>query len=256
MSMTVRVERRFDGALRQLIIDRPKGNIISLQVITDLRKALASITDRHVKLVTIEGAGDHFSYGAAVDEHRPAVIGHVLASLHDLVREMLRCPAPTAAIVRGRCLGGGFEIALGCDFIFASRTAVLGVPEVSLGVFPPLAAAILPVRIGASRAMSSIISGQPRSALHWQRVGLVERLSAPEALEADVDEFYRAFLAPRSAVALGRTAQAGRLAITTHLERVLPELERLYLDDLMRSRDAVEGITAFLEKREPAWSDA
>jgi len=254
--MSVRTATRFDGTLGQLVIERPKANIVSLAVIGDLRGALARVSGPHVRLVTIEGAGDHFSFGAAVDEHVPATIDRVLAALGDLVRDLLALPAPTAAVVRGRCLGGGFEIALACDFLFAADTAVLGVPEVSLGVFPPLAAAILPVRVGASRAADVVITGEPRGVPFWQAAGLVARTAPAADLERAVDDFFRAHLAPRSAVALSAAAAASRLAVRHQIDVALPALERLYLDDLMRTDDATEGIAAFMEKRQPRWSDA
>jgi cyclohexa-1,5-dienecarbonyl-CoA hydratase len=163
-------------------------------------------------------------------------------------------PAPTAALVRGRCLGGGFEVALACDLIFAGTTAMLGVPEVSLGVFPPAAAALLPLRVGATRAASAVLTGRTASADTWAAAGLIELTAPPQELEAAVDHWFDANLAPRSAVALGCAALATRATSRRQLDTVLPELETLYLDRLMRSRDAVEGIEAFLEKRPPVWS--
>ncbi|MGE5246482.1 MAG: enoyl-CoA hydratase/isomerase family protein [Betaproteobacteria bacterium] len=254
--MTVRVETRFDGTWGRLVIDRPKANVVSLAVIEDLRAGLAGVCGAHTRLVTIEGAGDHFSYGAAVEEHVPATIARVLAALDDLVRDLLAAPAPTAALVKGRCLGGGFEIALACDFVFAADTALLGVPEVALGVFPPLASVLLPVRIGASRAAAAVITGEVRPVPFWQQAGLIT-LTAPAAdLQEAADGFFRQHLQPRSATALAAAARASRLAIRRQLETALPELERQYLDELMHTRDAREGIAAFLDKRAPEWRDA
>jgi cyclohexa-1,5-dienecarbonyl-CoA hydratase len=254
--MSVRTDRRYDGAWARIVIDRPKANIVSLAVIEAMRAALPAACGPHTRLVTIEGAGEHFSYGAAVDEHLPSTVGRVLEALDDLVRDLLAAPAPTAALVRGRCLGGGFEVALACDLIFAADTAVLGVPEIALGVFPPLASALLPARVGASRAAAAIITGEAQPAAAWQQAGLIARLVTPADLEAEVDAFFRAYLQPRSAASLARAARAARLPIRRAIERALPELERLYLDDLMQTRDAQEGIAAFLDKRTPRWSDA
>jgi cyclohexa-1,5-dienecarbonyl-CoA hydratase len=251
----VRSHIRHDGGHLRLIIDQPKGNVISLDVIRELRRAIRTVSDAPaIKLVTIEGAGDHFSYGASVEEHRADAIHEVLPELHDLVRDLIAVPAPTAAIVRGRCLGGGFEVALACDFLFAATTAVLGVPEITLGVFPPAAAALLPVRIGVSRATHAILTGQTAPAQTWSDFGLTELLAPPQELEAAVDHWFDAHLAARSAASLRCAAWASRSMTRRHVDAVLPELEHFYLDILMRTKDASEGITAFLEKRAPVWS--
>lgn len=253
----VRSELRRDGGHLQLVFDEPKGNIISRGLIRQLGHALAEIADLPaVKLVTIEGAGDHFSYGASVEEHRPEIIGEALPEFHALIRELLAVPAPTAAVVRGRCLGGGFELALACDLLFAGTTALLGVPEIALGVFPPAASALLPLRIGASRAASAILSGEARPADKWVEAGLVELTAPPQELEAAVDHWFDTHMAPRSAAALRCAAFASRYSIRKSVEGVLPELERFYLDTLMSTHDAAEGIAAFLEKRQPVWRHA
>jgi cyclohexa-1,5-dienecarbonyl-CoA hydratase len=253
----VRVERRHDGAHFRVIVDEPKANIVTIAVMRALRETLAQVTPGSgVKLVTIEGAGEHFSFGASVEEHRPGVIDTALAELHDTITALLAVPAPTAAIVRGKCLGGGFELALACDLMFAATTANLGVPEIALGVFPPAAAALLPVRVGASRAASAVITGTVSPAATWAATGLLELTAAPADLEHAVDHWFAAHLAPRSAAALGFAAIASRVNVRRQVETVLPELERLYLDSLMNTKDAVEGVEAFLAKRPPMWSDA
>ncbi len=252
----VHQELRHAGGHLQLVLDQPKGNIVSRAMIADLATALATVAATpSIKLVTIEGAGDHFSYGASVEEHRPELIREVLPELHALVRALLAAPAPTAALVRGRCLGGGFEVVLACDFVFASTTAMLGVPEIVLGVFPPAAAALLPPRIGASRAASVVLTGEARPVDRWVSAGLIELTAPAQELARAVDHWFDEHLASRSAAALRCAALASRVAVRQHVDRVLPDLERLYLDTLMQTKDAVEGITAFLEKRQPVWSD-
>lgn len=234
----------------------PKGNIITAEMVAALTQALDSLNDSpHLKLLTIEGAGDDFSFGASIPEHAPGAIGRVLPEMHALVQALLDFPAVTAAIVRGRCLGGGFELALACDFVFAERDARFGLPEIALGVFPPVASALLPARVGLARATSAIITGASCPADDWFRFGLVERLSEPGAIAADVDRWFDQHLRGRSAAALRHTTAAARLALRQHTAAILPELERLYLGDLMGTADAAEGIAAFLAKRAPRWTD-
>ena len=130
----------------------PKGNIITAETIAALSSCLSAVeANPHLKLVTIEGVGQDFSFGASVPEHTPDQIGSVLPAMNRLIVELLEAPAVTAAVVRGRCLGGGFELALACDFIFAADDAVFGLPEIALGVFPPAGAALLPIKAGGRR---------------------------------------------------------------------------------------------------------
>jgi cyclohexa-1,5-dienecarbonyl-CoA hydratase len=144
---------------------------------------------------------------------------------------------------------------MACDFIFASEDATFGLPEIALGVFPPAASALLPARVGSARATSAIVTGTTRTASAWRDVGLVEFVSSGANLTGDVDAWFNQHLAPRSAAALGLAAAAARLGLQAHVHEILPRLEGLYLNDLMRTEDAAEGVAAFLEKRVPRWTD-
>jgi cyclohexa-1,5-dienecarbonyl-CoA hydratase len=234
----------------------PKGNLITAEVIRALRQAFDTIAENpHLKLVTIEGSGTDFSFGASIPEHAPAEIGRVLPEAHALIYAMLDLPLVTAALVRGRCLGGGFEIALACDFIFAEESAMFGLPEVTLGVFPPAGSALLPARIGTARATSAIVTGKSLTSTQWRQAGLLEAVVADGTLEGEVDRWFEAQIRWKSAAALRHAAAAARLSLRREVRAVLPELERLYLQDLMQTDDAAEGISAFLDKRAPKWTD-
>lgn len=233
-----------------------KGNIVTADMVTSLRTALDGITQNpHLKLITIEGAGPDFSFGASIPEHAPDRIGRVLPEMHALIYELLEAPAATAALVRGRCFGGGFELALACDFIFAEADATFALPESALGVFPPAASALLPARVGLAQATGSLLTGAPVGARDWHARGLVQLLAGPGTLEAAVAEWFAVNLAPKSAAALRHAVAATRMGLQAHVLDLLPRLERLYLNDLMRTRDAAEGIDAFLAKRQPSWTD-
>ncbi len=237
-------------------LHHPKGNIVTAAMVEALRAALESVAQNlHLKLITIEGAGPDFSYGASIPEHTPGRIGEVLPAMHALIIDLLEAPAATACIVRGRCLGGGFELALACDFIFAADDAQLGLPEIALGVFPPAAAALLPRRVGTSRATSAILTGATRTAAEWLDAGLIELVASADTLDGAVDGWFARGLAPKSAAAIRYAAAAARHSLLAEVRTTLPALEALYLEDLMNTSDAVEGIQAFLDKRPPRWSD-
>jgi cyclohexa-1,5-dienecarbonyl-CoA hydratase len=246
-----------DQSRAAFTIRHPHGNIVTAEMIDALRAGLDSIAgNAHLKLITIEGEGADFSFGASIPEHAPNQIRQVMPLMHQLIEELLQAPAVTAAIVRGRCLGGGFELVLACDLVFASDTAQFGLPEVKLGVFPPAAAVLLPARVGIARATRAIVTGESRPAVFWQGAGLVELVTSPDYLETAVERWFLEHLAPKSAAAIRHAAAAVRLGLLAHVRATLPKLERLYLDDLMRTSDAVEGITAFVERRSPKWTDA
>ena len=252
------VQVAFDAAQTRAAfrLFHPKGNIVTAEMIHALSQGIENVAQNpHLKLMTIEGAGADFSFGASIPEHAPAEIGRVLPEAHALIYALLDAPAVTAALVRGRCLGGGFEIALACDFIFAERSATFGLPEIQLGVFPPTASALLPPRVGLARATSAILTGRSQSAADWQRAGLIEDVVPDGTLDAAVARWFDAHLAGKSAAALRHAAAAARLAVRQHVRAVLPELERLYLDDLMQTEDAAEGVAAFMQKRAPKWTD-
>jgi cyclohexa-1,5-dienecarbonyl-CoA hydratase len=239
----------------RLILDGPHGNAITDAMVGSLRGALRSIAPP-VKLVTIEGAGRDFSFGASIGEHAPERMADVLPRFHAFIVELLRVPAVTVAAVAGRCLGGGFEIALACDVIIASEDAVLGLPELGVGAFPPVGSILLPLKAGAARAAAAILDGTARSAAEWHAAGIVHRLAPQNRLSDAIDDWYTSTIDRYSAAVLQRAAMATRLVVLRSVDALLPQSERLYLNDLLSTVDAAEGIAAFLEKRPPRWKDA
>lgn len=256
MSAVVTTVVSADGALVRLRFSETPGNVLSLALVGALRRALDAVSSRQaVKLIALEGEGRDFSFGASIPEHRPEWIDRVLPETHQLVRDLLRAPAPTAAIVRGRCVGGAFELALACDFILAANTAVMGLPEIALGVFPPAGSALLPLRVGASRAADAVLTGASKTAREWFEVGLVVFTADEPKLDAAVDRWFATHLAPRSAVALRHAADASRSIVRAMAEPAIVRAEQLYLETLMKTRDAVEGVEAFIAKRAPKWEN-
>jgi cyclohexa-1,5-dienecarbonyl-CoA hydratase len=234
----------------------PTGNIITAEMIRVLGDVLDDLAgEPHLRLLTFEGEGPDFSFGASIPEHRTGQIEQVLPAAHALIERLLDVPVPTAALVRGRCLGGGFELALACDFIFAEPSASFGLPEIALGVFPPAASVLLPARVGTARATAAILTGGVASTEEWHAAGLVTLVSPDGALDETVDRWFESSLAPRSAEALRQAVSAVRLGLRQRVRTELPQLERLYLESLMQTEDAREGIAAFLEKRQPTWTD-
>ena len=248
----VRMEWMHEGQVARIMLAAPKANIVDCAMMEELDTAFHAVSGG-VKAIILAHEGPHFSFGASVEEHLPGNIATTLKKLGDLLRTIASAPAPVIAAVRGQCLGGGLELALACDLIVADETAQFALPEIKLGVFPPAGAALLPVRIGASRAAELILTGESWSASKAASAGLVRRVFTQGQLETSITEWLQADFFPRSAVALRYASQAARRPVIRALEQDLPELERLYLNELMMHSDPEEGIRAFMEKRAPRW---
>jgi cyclohexa-1,5-dienecarbonyl-CoA hydratase len=245
---------KHEGRVAEVKLAAPKANILDLHMMADLEEAVGRLAPRRdLVAIVLTAEGPHFSYGASVEEHLPDQINDVLPGLHRLLRRWLTLPAPTLAAVRGRCLGGGLELALTCDLILVEETAQLGVPEIQLGVFPPAASAFLPVRIGAGPAASLILTGESWSGKKAAEFGLASRTTPEGELQTGLDQWLEETFLPRSPAGLRHAALASRRSLRRAALEELPELERQYLHELMAEADAIEGIHAFLEKRQPVW---
>lgn len=239
-----------------LRFSHPKGNIITAELVAQLRQAAEDLSrSPETRLVVLEGEGNDFSFGASVPEHGAGEIERVLPDFHALMLDWLHLPMPTAALVRGRCFGGGFELALACDFIFAADDATFALPEIALGVFPPAASVLLPKRVGMAAATSAALTGAIKTAGEWKSLGLLELVAPADRLSATVDEWFSRTLGRWSAESLRHAVTALRTPLREAAAKELAEVERLYLHDLMRTHDANEGVAAFMEKRAPEWKD-
>ena len=256
MSALVRRIDERDGRWVRLVLDAPRGNLLSLAMIADLDLALDALAGiKRLRWVTLEGAGGEFSFGAKIQEHLPEPMREVLPATLQLVRRWLALPVPTAALVEGRCLGGGFELALCCDDIVAAPAATFGLPEVKVAAFPPVGAVLLPLRVGASRAGRAVITGQMQSAEYWHAAGLVSMVAPERTLLESAGHWFDTQLADQSAVALAHACLASRVGMRAQAEPLLLQLERQYLEELLASHDAAEGVRAWMEKRAPQWED-
>lgn len=256
MSAIVDIVSSRNGAWRRIILGGGRGNLLSLELIRALGAAIHTLeSERGIKWLTIEGTGGEFSYGARIQEHTPEMMTTVLPETHRIIKRLLAFPAATAALVEGRCLGGGFELALACDDMIATDSATFGLPEIRLAAFAPAAAAILPLRVGASRASRAIVTGQLQGAEYWHDAGLVSMVAPQARLLDAAGAWFDAHLSPHSAAALSHAALAARLTLRAQAEPALAAAERDYLGGLLKTADATEGVNAWLEKRPPVWKD-
>ena len=248
--MTLRLAR--DGRTATVTIDRPPLNILDIPTIQRLGEAVSELDrDEDLQLVVIRGAGDRaFSAGVAVQDHTPDLVGPMLESLHGAIRKLRDLSAVTVAAVRGHCLGGGMELALACDLVIATEDARFGQPEIELGCYPPVAAALYPSLIGPGRTLDLLLSGRTLTCEEAERMGLVTRRVGN--LDEGLAKLSAEILA-KSAAVVRLTKKAVRAGRDHGFSEALAESERLYLDELCPTADMAEGIAAFLEKRRPVW---
>jgi cyclohexa-1,5-dienecarbonyl-CoA hydratase len=243
-----------DGKLLRLRLDRPKANIVDAAMIAALDSALAAQQgNKDLSAVLLDHSGPNFSFGASIEEHFPDQMPKMLAALHGLLKRMLAFPSPILVVVRGRCLGGGLELALAGTLIFAAKDATLGQPEIKLGVFAPAASCLLPERIGPSAADDLLLSGRTITAEEALRLRVVDRVA--EDPEAAALAYFDEYLAAHSACALRFAVKASRAALVRRVSERLDEVERLCGVELIKTADALEGLVAFQEKRPPRWKN-
>lgn len=243
-----------DKQVLRLQLAQPKANIIDAAMIDALTTALAKhVANSRLMAVVLDAEGPNFSFGASVEEHLPGQCAGMVRKLHALITQMIEYPVPIIAAVHGQCLGGGLEVACAANLIIAAPDTRLGQPEISLAVFAPAASCLLPERIGQSQAEMLLLSGQSVDADKARQIGLVDEVS---------DEPAQAALAWIDANIIGKSASSLRIAVTAarhdYIARVkekLQAVEAMYLDELMKTNDAVEGLNAFLEKRKPVWDN-
>ncbi len=248
------VELEKDGALLRLRLSRPKANIVDAAMIAALRAALGEhLADARLRAVLLTAEGPHFSFGASVEEHLPGSAAAMLRDLHALILQLVGSPVPVLVAVRGQCLGGGLELAAAGHRIFAAPGAMFGQPEIKLAVFAPAASCLLPEKIGPSRAEDLLFSGRSIGAEEAYRIGLVDALAEDPSQAALA--YFEEHLAKRSAASLRFAVRAARFDFVARVRRKLAEVERLYLEELMATHDAVEGLTAFIAKRPAVWED-
>ena len=236
-----------------MAISRPPLNVLDLETIRRLRETLESaLAGPAVRIVEIHGIEKSFCAGVEIRDHFPERAPEMLSEFHALVRAVLYSRVPVMAVVRGFCLGGGMELALAADFVVAAEDASFGQPEIHVGCFAPVASVLLPRIIPEKRALELLLTGKTISGIEAERLGLVNRVAPAVSLDMEVSRL-RQELLDQSAAVLALARKAARLGCRAAFESALREAERIYLDELLRTEDAVEGLKAFVEKRNPDW---
>lgn len=252
----IKVEEKYDGAVTEIILGPPPANILSAKMMEEISAQLAEDEkNQHKKLIIFSGEGKHFCFGASVEEHKPESVNDMLPGFHKFIGNIINCKVPTLAKVSGLCLGGGFELVLACTFIYTDESAKFAVPEIQLAVLPPVASILLPARGCDVLGAQIVLTGDQMAAKKLYEQGLVNEVVEKGQLDDAVNSFFEKQFLPKSASSIQIAHRGSRMFLAQQYENFIGKLEKLYLEDLMSTKDAVEGINAFLEKREPKWLD-
>lgn len=248
--MPVRCSR--EGSWAHLVLDRPPLNILDLDTIAQLDASLEALDDS-VRGVVLRGEGGRaFSAGVAVEDHAEERLETMLSSFHAVIHKLRALPAITLAVVRGHCLGGGCELATACDLLLTAEEANFGLPEVELGCFPPVAAALYPRRLGTSRTLELLLTGRRFDGRQAAALGLANWAVPETGLDRRLGEILER-ISSKSAAVQRWIKKAVRHGEAEDFGSALERAERIYRDELAASEDMREGLAAFAEKRPPRW---
>ena len=243
----------YDGALARITLTHPPLNVFDFQQMDELADALKQIElRREIVAVVVTGGEKAFSAGVDVAVHTADKIQSMFQKFHGVVLALTRSSKITIAEVHGACLGGGAELAMVCDMCFTTPDAKWGFPEITLGCYPPVACTALAALVGEKRAADLIFTGRTFSGTEAAEWGLANSAHSKdeiqEAIQERLDHLFK--LSP---AALRHAKKAFYAWDSIHLDKGLARAEKIYIEELMQTEDAKEGIQAWLEKRKPEW---
>jgi cyclohexa-1,5-dienecarbonyl-CoA hydratase len=249
------IQTELKDGVATLTLNRAPLNVFNIEMMEEINSYLEELKkEKSLKLLVIQAMGKAFSAGVDVGEHLGDLVYKMIEVFHKMFRLMDALKVPSIAVVNGSALGGGCELALYCDMVIATEKTKFGQPEIQVGVFPPIAALIFPRMIGRKKAMELILSGETISAQEALTLGLVNKVVPEVSFDQEVNSFIEKFK-KLSGVVLKLTKEATLAGLNDDTDKGLKVIEKIYLDRLMKTNDALEGLKAFLEKRKPTWKD-
>jgi cyclohexa-1,5-dienecarbonyl-CoA hydratase len=249
------IQTEFKEGVAYLTLNRAPLNILNIEMMGEINSYFESLKNEpSLKLLVIQAVGKAFSAGVDVGEHMGDLAPKMIETFHRMFRLMDALKVPSIAIVNGSALGGGCELALYCDMVMATEKSKFGQPEIQVGVFPPIAALIFPRMIGRKKAMELILSGETISAQEALNLGLINKVVPEASLGEEVNGWIEKFK-KLSGIVLKLAKEATLSGLNDDLDKGLRAIEEIYLNRLMKTHDAMEGLQAFLDKRKPTWKN-
>jgi len=250
------IQTEFKEGVATLTLNRAPLNVLNIEMMEEIDAYLEGLLkEKGLKLLVIQAAGKAFSAGVDVGEHLGDLVYKMIEVFHKMFRLMDALKVPSISVVNGSALGGGCELAVYCDMVIATEKAKFGQPEIQVGVFPPIAALAFPRMMGRKKALELILSGDVISAQEALALGMINKVVPEVSLSEEVSRFVEKFK-KLSGIVLKLTKEATLAGLDDDSEGGLQAIEKIYLERLMKTNDAVEGLKAFLDKRKPAWKDS
>lgn len=243
------------GAVARLTLERPEHNLLNEQMLRELADGIGIVAENSaVKLIVLDAAGKVFSAGVDIGEYTGERAFSMLDAFHAACIAMVEAPQPVLVIVDGAAIGGGAELVAYGDLVMATPRARFALPEITIGMFPPLASTMFPHIIGPKRALELVLTGEAISAERARDLGLVNRLVPEAQLQTAVNELIGKITAQSGAV-LGMAKKAVLAGMGLSLREALRNSMNIFLNELYRLEDSQEGLRALLEKRKPQWKN-
>ena len=245
-----------EGDVIRLQLCRPPLNILNIVMMKEINAALADLRENsRAKVLLITGEGKAFSAGVDVSEHTADTVDAMMGEFGMMFARLQDITIPIIGVVEGAALGGGCELVLFCDMIIASERAKFGQPEIQVGVFPPVAAAVLPRLIRRNRTLELLMTGDSIPAIEAERIGMINKVFPVEGFSEKLNEFVGK-ISRQSRTILQMTKRAVDMGLSVPTMEAVKRADHLYLGEMMKTADATEGLNAFLEKRPPVWKNS
>jgi len=252
-TQTSRIVTKVQPSVARISLRNPPLNVIDFAVMDELVQVISDIEARpDISAILISGNGGSFSAGVDVAAHTLDKVEAMLSKFYAVIRALVNTKKVTIAAVNGHCLGGGAELAMVCDLVYTTEDAQWGFPEIKLGCYPPVAVTALAALVGQKHAADLILTGRTISGSEAASIGLANRAVPKDQLDGVVEDVLKQ-VSKLSPATLATTKKAIYAWDCMHFDKGLARAEKIYLDELMKTEDAREGINAFLEKREPQW---
>ncbi len=240
-----------DGLI-SITLNKPPLNVLTIPMLQEISDAFAWAKQETGKLILLNAEGKAFSAGVDVADHTADKVKKMIEVLDSLFINMYENDKPIVAAVNGVALGGGYELVLSCDMVVASEKAKFGQPEIAVGVFPPIASLAFPQLTSIYHAMEVVLGGEVFDAAKADKLGLVNAVLPVDSFDEGVQQFLQKFMA-MSPVVLAYTKKAVKAGLNNGFVDGLKSIDDIYLNELMPTADALEGLKAFMEKRQPVW---